>query len=193
MTRMYTRGMAQIQKQIQDMERENENRDFRISLIENGSYDGHIVWKIPELAQRMYKAKNGKYTSLFSMPFYTSRYGYKVGLRMYPNGDGIGKGTHLSLFFLLMKGEYDNTMEWPFTHKVTFKLQNQCGGRHIVDTFIPDPSSSSFCKPISDINSNPSFGCPRFVSHTELERGGFIVDDTIFIECTIDTSTIRHL
>ena len=31
-----------------------------------------------------------------------------------------------------------------------------------------------------------------FVSHTELERGGFIVDDTIFVKCTLNTASIRH-
>ena len=105
-------------------------------------------------------------------------------------GDGIGKGTHLSLFFVVMQGEFDNILQWPFTHKVTFKLINQSGGRDIVDTFQPDPMSSSFRKPKSDMNI--ASGCPRFVSHTELERGGFIVDDTIFIKCMIDTSRICH-
>ena len=33
------------------------------------------------------------------------------------NGDGIGKGTHLSLFFVVMHGEFDNILQWPFTHK----------------------------------------------------------------------------
>ena len=49
-------------------------------------------------------------------------------LRIYILGDGIGKGTHMSLFFVVMKGEFDNILQWPFTHKVTFKLINQCGG-----------------------------------------------------------------
>ena len=96
-------------------------------------------------------------------------------------GDGIGKGTHLSLFFVIMRGEFDNNLQWPFTHKVTFKLINQSGGRDIVDTFQPNPKSSSFQKPNSEMNV--ASGCPRFVSQAELERGGFIVDDTILIHC----------
>ena len=100
-------------------------------------------------------------------------------------GDGIGKGTHLSLFFVVMRGEFDNILQWPFTHKVTFKLINQAGGKDIVDTFQPDPMSMSFWKPKSDVNI--ASGCPRFVPHTELERGGFIVDDTVIVNCSIDT------
>jgi len=111
-------------------------------------------------------------------------------LRLYILGDGIDKGSYMSLFFVLMKGEFDNIMQWPFTHKVTFKLINQGPGRDVIDTFQPDPMSSSFRKPKSDMNI--ASGCPRFVSHVDLKTGGYIVDDTIFIKCTVDTSTIKH-
>ena len=179
-----------LDNQVQSLNARFEDLNFRLSLIENSNHDGSMIWKIPQFSQRKADAENGKYTSIFSLPFYTGRYGFKMCLRLYIMGDGIGKGTHLSLFFVVMRGEFDNILQWPFTHKVTFKLINQAGGRDIVDTFQPDPMSSSFRKPKSDMNI--ASGCPRFVSHTELERGGFIVDDTIFIKCTIDTSTIRH-
>ena len=182
--------VTKLEKQICAKNAECEDRDFRLSLIENSNHDGSMIWKIPQFSQRRADAQSGKYTSIFSLPFYSGRYGYKMCLRLYIMGDGIGKGTHLSLFFVVMRGEFDNILQWPFTHKVTFKLINQAGGRDIVDTFQPDPMSSSFRKPKS--NMNIASGCPRFVSHTKLERGGFIVDDTVFIKCMIDTSTIRH-
>ena len=167
-----------------------EDRDFRLSLIENSNYDGTMVWKIPQFNQRMTDAQSGKYTSIFSLPFYSGRYGYKMCLRLYILGDGIGKGNYMSLFFVLMKGEFDNILQWPFTNKVTFKLINQGNGRDVVDTFQPDPMSSSFRKPKSDMNI--ASGCPRFVSHTDLHAGGYIVEDTVFIKCIVDTSAIRH-
>ena len=183
-------SVTKLEKTIKAKSAESEDRDFRLSLIENSNHDGSMIWKIPQFSQRRADAQSGKYTSIFSLPFYSGRYGYKMCLRLYIMGDGIGKGTHLSLFFVVMRGEFDNILQWPFTHKVTFKLINQAGGRDIVDTFQPDPMSSSFRKPKSDMNI--ASGCPRFVSHTELERGGFIVDDTVFIKCMIDTSTIHH-
>ena len=182
--------VTKLEKQIRSKNAQLEDRDFRLSLLENSNHDGSMIWKIPQFSQRRADAENGKYTSIFSLPFYTGRYGFKMCLRLYIMGDLIGKGTHLSLFFVVMRGEFDNILQWPFTHKVTFKLINQAGGRHIVDSFRPDPMSSSFRKPKSDMNI--ASGCPRFVSHTELERGGFIVDDTIFIKCIVDTSTIVH-
>ena len=179
-----------LESTIQTKSSENEDRDFRLSLMENSNYDGTMVWKIPQFSQRMEDARTGKYTSIFSLPFYSSRYGYKMCLRLYILGDGIGKGTHMSLFFVVMKGEFDNILQWPFTHKVTFKLINQCGGRDIIDIFQPDPLSSSFQKPKSDMNV--ASGCPRFVSLNELMQGGFIVEDTVFIKVKVDVTTMKH-
>ncbi len=64
--------------------------------------------------------------------------------RLYLNGDGIGKGTHLSLYFVVMKGNYDALLTWPFRQKVTFLLMDQNNNEDITDAFIPDLDSSSF-------------------------------------------------
>ena len=32
-----------------------------------------------------------------------------------------GKGTHMSMFFVVMRGEYDALLPWPFVQKVHFK------------------------------------------------------------------------
>ena len=182
--------LTKLEEQIRWLNAKLEEHDFRLSLIENSNHDGSMLWNIPQFSRTKANAENGKYTSIVSLPFYSGRYGYKMCLRLYIMGDGIGKGTHLSLFFVVMHGEFDNILQWPFTHKVTFKLINQAGGRDIIDTFQPNPVSNSFRKPKSDMNI--ASGCPRFVSHTELEGGGFIVDDTIFIKCSVDTSTMHH-
>ena len=39
-------------------------------------------------------------------------------LRLYLNGDGTGRGTHLSLFFVVMRGKCDALLKWPFSQKV---------------------------------------------------------------------------
>lgn len=39
-------------------------------------------------------------------------------LRIYLNGDGTGRGTHVSLFFVVMKGPNDALLRWPFNQKV---------------------------------------------------------------------------
>ena len=48
--------------------------------------------------------------------------GYKMCARLYLNGDGMGKGTHVSLFFVVMRGTYDALLKWPFRQKVSCSL-----------------------------------------------------------------------
>lgn len=60
----------------------------------------------------------GADSAFHTSAFYTAKYGYKLCLRLYLNGDGTGKRTHLSLFIVIMRGEYDALLPWPFRNKV---------------------------------------------------------------------------
>ena len=71
------------------------------------THNGAFLWRIPEMRRRIRDAKIGRITSIYSPPFYTGRNGYKMCIRAYLNGDGSGEGTHLSIFFVIMEGEYD--------------------------------------------------------------------------------------
>lgn len=130
----------------------------------------------------MADAQSGKYIS--SHPFLTSRYGYKLCMRLCILDAGNGNGAYVSVLVLMMRGEYDNILPWPFMHKVTFQLLNQGGGQDVVHSFLTDPMSSSFQKPKNDMNVGVV--CPRFVSVSDIKNGRFIADDTIFIKFKID-------
>lgn len=43
-------------------------------------------------------------------------------IRGYLNGDGMGYQSHLSLFFVIMRGECDPLLKWPFEHKISMIL-----------------------------------------------------------------------
>ena len=94
-------------------------QDLRFQVLETAAYDGLLIWKIKDFARRKHEAVTAKTLSLYSQPFYTSKYGYKMCARVYLNGDGMGKGTHMSLFFVIMRGDYDDLLQWPFRQKVT--------------------------------------------------------------------------
>ncbi|XP_023392869.1 TNF receptor-associated factor 3 isoform X2 [Pteropus medius] len=163
--------------------------DLRFQVLETASYDGVLIWKIRDYRRRKQEAVMGKTLSLYSQPFYTGYFGYKMCARVYLNGDGMGKGTHLSLFFVIMRGEYDALLPWPFKQKVTLMLMDQGSSRrHLGDAFKPDPNSSSFKKPTGEMNI--ASGCPVFVAQTVLENGTYIKDDTIFIKVIVDTSDL---
>ncbi|OCT64941.1 hypothetical protein XELAEV_18041180mg, partial [Xenopus laevis] len=163
--------------------------DLRFQVLETASYNGVLIWKIRDYKRRKQEAVMGKTLSLYSQPFYTGYFGYKMCARVYLNGDGMGKGTHLSLFFVIMRGEYDALLPWPFKQKVSLMLMDQGPSRrHLGDAFKPDPNSSSFKKPTGEMNI--ASGCPVFVAQTVLENGTYIKDDTIFIKVIVDTSDL---
>ena len=88
-----------------------------------------------------------------------------------------------------MKGEYDALLAWPFRQKVTLSLIDQSGARkHISDAFRPDPTSSSFRRPVGEMNI--ASGSPMFAPLTKVESAEYLKDDTIFICVSIDTTDI---
>ena len=60
-----------------------------------------------------------------SPSFYTHQGGYRMCLRVYTNGCTDVRGTHISCYVYLMKGEYDDTLEWPFRGTVHVQILNQ--------------------------------------------------------------------
>ncbi|CAB4013192.1 TNF receptor-associated factor 3-like [Paramuricea clavata] len=105
------------------------------------SYNGTLLWKIEGYQRKRQDAINGVKTALYSPPFYSAQYGYKVCAKIYMNGDGFGKGSHLSLFFVVMRGDYDALQTWPFRKKITMMLLDQGNGDHMIDAFNSDPQS----------------------------------------------------
>ncbi|XP_046855227.1 TNF receptor-associated factor 3-like [Xenia sp. Carnegie-2017] len=148
------------------------------------SYNGTLLWKIDNFKKKRQDAINGIKTALYSPPFYSSQYGYKMCGKIYMNGDGFGKGTHLSLFFVVMKGDYDALQTWPFQKKITMMLMDQGNGDHMIDAFHSDPQSSSFQRPKSDMNI--ASGSPLFMPLESLKNRQYIKDDTLFMKMIVD-------
>jgi hypothetical protein len=107
--------------------------------------------------------------------------------RLYLNGDGNARRTHLSLFFVLMRSEHDAILKFPFHFKVTFCLYDQTvQQRHIIDSFRPDIKSTSFQRPRSDMNI--ASGIPKFVPLTTIQQdqNPYVRDDAMFIKVMLD-------
>ncbi|PKK17224.1 TNF receptor-associated factor 2 [Columba livia] len=157
----------------------------KIRNMEASTYDGVFIWKITEFARKRQEAITGRSPAIFSPAFYTSKYGYKMCLRVYLNGDGTGRGTHLSLFFVVMKGPNDALLRWPFNQKVTLMLLDQNNREHIIDAFRPDVTSSSFQRPVTEMNI--ASGCPLFCPVSVMEaKNSYVRDDAIFIKAIVD-------
>lgn len=123
--------------------------------------------------------------------FFTAPAGYKLCLRLYPNGDGNAEGTHISLYVVLMRGEFDAVLQFPFIYQVIFCLIDQTNKqRHIIKVFSPNSSSPSFQRPRSEMNV--ASGITKFVSLKLLGKADnpYIRNDRIMIKTMIDFQKI---
>ena len=173
-------------KRYEDLELHMSEIKLQLQTSLASTYNGSFMWRIPDLSKCKRDAIDGRVTSLYSPPFYTAKHGYKMCIRIYLNGDGMGHRTHLSLFFVLMKGEFDALLKWPFDYKVSLILVDQNYRKHIVQTFKPTPESSSFQRPVSDMNV--ASGCSQFCKLSYLDNDNYTKDDVLFVKCIVDTS-----
>ena len=150
-----------------------------------------FVWKINGLSEMFGAAKtnNKKYTE--SPPFYTDsrteNCGYKLKIKIYPNGEQRGKDTHVTVYVVVMKGEYDAILSWPFKKKVTFTLIDQQEDpdkrENITRCFTSENMTGSFSRPVKE--ENPGRGFCNFISHEKLYTRRYVVDDTLFLRVEI--------
>ena len=111
---------------------------------------------------------------------------YKLRLEIYLNGQCTAKGTHLSIFFHLMKGHFDDCLSWPFTKPIKLSLmhpKNKKNYEKIIE--IPNYDDfDSFQKPDND-DADDSIGYREFISHESLYANGYLKEDNLFIRCEI--------
>ena len=106
---------------------------------------------------------------VFSPTFYTSPGGYKMCIGVSANGCNEGKGTHISMYAYLMKGENDDHLPWPFTGTVTFELLNQLeDNHHHSKTTIFLPADISSRQIVSGERASHGYGRPQFITHLDL-------------------------
>ncbi|KAG7480498.1 hypothetical protein MATL_G00056700 [Megalops atlanticus] len=181
-----------LSNKVRQLERTVGLKDLTIAEMEGrmremsaATFDGVFIWRISDFTKKRQDAIAGRAPAMFSPAFYTSKYGYKMCLRIYLNGDGTGRGSHLSLFFVVMRGHSDALLKWPFNQKVTLMLLDQNNREHVIDAFRPDVTSSSFQRPVSEMNI--ASGCPLFCPLSKLDsKNSYIRDDTIFIKAIVD-------
>ena len=156
---------------------------------ENICTNGKFLWKISNYSVLVQQSQAKKEKEkLCSPPFYTGQYGYKLRAEAFLNGLGQGKGSHLSLYVVIMKGEYDAILPWPFQQRVDFILIDQ-------DDDAPARQNKVWklsCERNSDYFKRPNrskslgFGCPKFVSLETLKTRNYIKDDTVFIKIEVE-------
>ena len=115
----------------------------------------------------------------YSEPFYTHPGGYKLYLQVYANGNGAGKGTHISVFRCLMQEENDNHLEWTFYNDVVIQLLNQTEDTVYYEKTI-----------ISVIRNSTCIGWQQFIPHHYLNTSYLKEDTLIFRIMLLNTTSM---
>lgn len=157
----------------------------RLWLLENSSIAGNYMWKIEHFSRHLHEAREGKLEYFVSAPFNVDRFGYKLCIAVYPNGQGSGRGTHMSVFVMIMKGEYDQVLDWPFALPVKIAL---LGKHRTMLTRDIKPAFHEPCFHRPEAQMNAGFGVPKFCNFSLLEKD-YMHDDTIFILVNVITAT----
>lgn len=104
----------------------------------------------------------------------------------------LAKGKYVSLYICICRGEYDALLSWPFSHRLTFTLLDQCedidNRRPIIYSVKPNICKENkpfLGRPITDRNA--SFGAQKFTDLDTIASLEYIKDDTIFIKVEIDS------
>jgi len=187
-TRELMEKIHKLEEKISDGKRNEAEIEKMVVKHELSGLARVIVWKIINFSEIFRQAKTGEIKKLDGAPFYTESYGYKLKVRIYPNGYGTYTNTHLMVFIILMKGEYDAILPWPFKRKVTYTLIDQqedpAERENVIGQINYDNRPKYFERPIHH-EENPGQGIARFISHEKLFSRRYLVDDTLFLQVEV--------
>ena len=122
--------------------------------------------------------------AVFNSPyFYSSPKGYHMYIMVYANGDDDGKGTHISVYAMVEKGDFDYKLKWPFVGDVTLTLLNQLEDKnHCEDTI----NVTSGC----NVRAGQGRGYHKFILHSSLGFNGvkntqYLKDNTLYFMVSV--------
>ena len=116
-----------------------------------------------------------------SNPFYAFKEGYSIILRVYLNGYGDGKGTHVSIFFYLVKDDKLLQTGQPPMGKFTVELLNQLSDSdHHAVSLTFSTKLPYECVTGNGISAS-GWGKTHFISHDNLMKSNnYYKNDTLY-------------
>ena len=171
--------VQQFQDQVHQTAEENQLLEQRVTELEGEMERLKVVTPPPagqpigsvQFTMTDFQQHKRDDTDWYSPPFYTHLHGYKMCLRINASSRDLGKGTHTSLYFHMMKGEFDDHLKWPFRGDITIQLLNQEGCRgHFSGTlkFTDDVPDRTAGRAVDVDQLAYGLGYPQFIPHTFL-------------------------
>ncbi len=119
--------------------------------------------------------------------FYTSPGGYNMCIKIYPNGDGSGTGTHVSVYAKLLEGSYDASLSWPFSGTVTFTLLKQLSDEN-------HHTMTLEYETIDNRHVGKSLGYPELIlqsalAHNPAKNTQYLMNNTLYFRVSVKETT----
>lgn len=120
------KDMNELKEEVKDLRSILAAQQEIIHRMETTLYPsaGQFTWRIDNLRGKIKLAQAGDQggSVVYSPAFYSLEAGYKLSLCIYPAGDN--NQGYLSLYFVVMKGQFDEILQWPFQKRVYLSLLN---------------------------------------------------------------------
>jgi hypothetical protein len=184
--------------------RERPMLEERDTNAQSTSFNSTLTWKITNIREKrstklvdisktfyflslLVNVQLQRTKSIYSPPFYSSPTGYKMCLRLFLNGDNNARGTHMSVYLVIMRGDLDKSLHWPLSFKVTFTLLNQIQSNDNPSrSFWSDTRSICFQQPRSDMNIAYGFSKCFSLDILKQNENHFVRDDALVIKVEVD-------
>ena len=136
----------------------------------------------PVLTMTNFQQQKRDDNTWYSPPVYTHHQGYKICLGVYANGNGTAKGTHVSVYMTFMRGEFDDSLKWPFRGVISYQLLDQVNGEnHKTKTTTYDDKVSDKHTRVTEGERSGGWGLRKFIAHTALEPK-YLRNDTLLFQ-----------
>ena len=180
---------------------ETQAKLSRLSVEDGGKT--RFIWKIKSFRESLRLVKEGVKERIESDPFYTGRYGYKLKVfaqwRCHFLGLASSKrpiyiDTDFLTGIVLMEGEYDDMLPWPFNKKITFTIIDQNKDlkerQNMTDSLSPR-SPEYFNDMIFSVRPGEKMKEVKsklrvLTTHKILERRRYIVNNTLFLQVDVE-------
>ena len=166
---------------------EIKQRKEEIAALQShiAALQSHIALAPTEFIMPNFEIHRQRAESWKRIPFYTHPQGYKMRLMVKANGSSQGEDTYVSVFVMLMSGEFDDHLKWPFRGSITIQLLNQEGeNKHysVCIDFTDETPNRISNRPVtrshihshrvagrqSTVTENDGWGFRQFLTHKEL-------------------------
>ena len=133
-----------------------------------------------------YEKKKKNNEVFYSQSFYTGIDGYNMCIKVHPNGVGDGKGTHVSVYTHILKGDNDDNLKWPLIGTVKLELLNQLEDKnHHLKTV---PFNQEDNKRVGSIWGYRTFIPHSQLSHDPVNNTQYLKDHTLYFRVSVEVS-----